>query len=223
MWSNGRNGEFTDPMGQESTVKSTTIAEVKALGIDEGSPIFHTMVKFMSRLDEFEERMFGAPIATSAHAAHVSKLAPVSGQPQNERLSYCYFDQYGKLIFRKRPELVSSAPETNRTNSGGVSTILPAVTYTPNSVCTPRTDDGTAAPHASLPCITVLFDSSKSSSIVPMPEASRDASQTDSQKFINRFWKSKEAELDMQATQDGDAHPLPCNKTLSMAETLKDK
>jgi hypothetical protein len=57
--------------------------------------------------------------------------------------------------------------------------------------------------------------------MVPMPEASCDASQTDSQKFINRFWKSKEAELDMQATQDGDAHPLPCNKTLSMAETLK--
>ena len=23
----------------------------------------------------------------------------------------------------------------------------------------------------------------------------------------------------MQATHDGDAHPLPCNKTLSMAET----
>ena len=25
----------------------------------------------------------------------------------------------------------------------------------------------------------------------------------------------------MQATHDGDAHPLPCKKTLSMAETLE--
>ena len=57
--------------------------------------------------------------------------------------------------------------------------------------------------------------------MVPMSEASCDASQTDSQKFINQFWKSKEAELDMQATHDGDVHPLSCNKTLSMAETLE--
>jgi hypothetical protein len=55
----------------------------------------------------------------------------------------------------------------------------------------------------------------------PMPEASCETSQTDSQKFINRFWKSKEAKLDMQAMHDGDAHHLPCNKTLSMAETLE--
>jgi hypothetical protein len=57
--------------------------------------------------------------------------------------------------------------------------------------------------------------------MVPMPEASCDASQSNSQKFINRFLKSKEAELDMQATHDGDTHPLPCNKTLFMAETLE--
>jgi hypothetical protein len=38
---------------------------------------------------------------------------------------------------------------------------------------------------------------------------------------MNQFSKSKETELDMQATHDGDAHPLPCNKTLSMAETLE--
>jgi len=31
----------------------------------------------------------------------------------------------------------------------------------------------------------------------------------------------KKAELDMQATHDGDVHPLPCNKTRSMAETLE--
>jgi hypothetical protein len=48
-------------MGQESIVKSATIAEVKALGIDEDSPLFHTMVKLTSRLDELEERKFGAP------------------------------------------------------------------------------------------------------------------------------------------------------------------
>jgi hypothetical protein len=54
-----------------------------------------------------------------------------------------------------------------------------------------------------------------------MPETSCDASQTDSQKFINRFWKTKVAKLDMQATHDGDAYPSPCNKTLSMAETLE--
>jgi hypothetical protein len=48
-----------------------------------------------------------------------------------------------------------------------------------------------------------------------------DTSQTDSYKFINQFWKSKVAKLDMQATHDGDAHPLPYNKTLSMAKTLE--
>jgi hypothetical protein len=31
----------------------------------------------------------------------------------------------------------------------------------------------------------------------------------------------KKAKLDMQAMHDGDAHPLPCKKTLSMAETLE--
>jgi len=57
--------------------------------------------------------------------------------------------------------------------------------------------------------------------MVPMPEASCDTSQSGSQKNINRFWKLKVAELDMQATHDGNAHPSPCNKTLSMAKTLE--
>jgi hypothetical protein len=65
MWNNGRSGEFTGPMGHESIVKYTTIAEVKALGIDEDSPLFHTMVKLMTTLGELEEIKFGAPIATS--------------------------------------------------------------------------------------------------------------------------------------------------------------
>ena len=117
--------------------------------------------------------------------------------------------------------MVSSVPETDRTNSGGVSTILPTATYTPNLVCTSQTDDGTTTSHASLPYIIVLSNSPKTLCMVPMPEASHDASQTNSQKIINRFWKSKEAKLDMQATHDGDAHALPCNKTLSMAKTLE--
>ena len=50
MWNNDRSGEFTGPMGQESIVKYTTIAEVNALGLDEDSPLFHTMVKLISRL-----------------------------------------------------------------------------------------------------------------------------------------------------------------------------
>jgi hypothetical protein len=236
MWKNGRNGEFTGSMGQARIV---TIAKVKAHGSTKDSPLYHVMNKIMSKFDELEEMMFGAPIVTLPHVAHTSELAPAFCQPQYERpfhyyldqhvrfvydnqselassapktdrdtsggvstklhaerphyfdqhgrvvlksqsklassapktdranlggastishgkrLSYCYFDQDGKLIFRKKSELVSSALETDRTNSGGVSTILPTATYTPNSVCTSQTDDGIAAPHASLPHIMV--------------------------------------------------------------------
>jgi hypothetical protein len=264
MWNNGSSGEFTGSIGQASIIKSTTIAEVKAHGSTEDSPLFHVMNKIISKFDELEEMMFGAPIVILPHVAHTSESVPAISQPQYERpfhyhldqhgrfvydnqselassapktdransrgvstiphgkrLSYCYFDQDDKLIFRKKPKLVSSAPEIDRTNSGRVSTILPAVTYTPNSVCTSQTDDGTSTPHASLPHIMVLPNSPKSSCMTPMPEASCDASQTDPQKFINRFWKSKKAKLNMQATHDRDAHPLPCKKTLSMAETLE--
>jgi hypothetical protein len=91
------------------------------------------------------------------------------------------------LFFRKKPELVFSTSETVRTNSLGVSNILPTTTYTPNLVCTSQTDDGIAAPHASLPLIMVLSDSLKSLSMTPMPEASCDVSQTNSQKIINWF------------------------------------
>ena len=217
MWNNGRNGEFTDPMGQEILVRSTTITKLKVHGISEDSPLFYIMIKIMSEFDELEERMVGTPIATSPHAAHISESAPAFSQPQYERpfcyysyqcgrqselvssapetdransggattipsgkrLSYCHIDHNGKLIFRKKPELVSTAPETDRTNSEGVSTILPDATYTSNSVCTYRIDDRTAAPLASLPRITALSGSPKSSSMVQMPEASCDASQND--------------------------------------------
>jgi hypothetical protein len=63
MWSNGRNAEFNDAMGQGSIIKSTTIFEIKACEIAEGSPLFHTINKLMSKFDELEGRMsFVAPI-----------------------------------------------------------------------------------------------------------------------------------------------------------------
>jgi hypothetical protein len=114
----------------------------------------------------------------------MANLGGTSIIPHGKRLSYCYFNQDGKLIFRKKPELVSSTPKTDRTNFGGVSTILPIATYTPNSVCTSQTDDETTTPHASLPRIMVLLNSPKSSCMTLMPEASCDASQTDSQKNL---------------------------------------
>ena len=126
MWKNGRSGEFTGPMGQESIIKSTTIAEVKALGIDEDSPLCHTMVKLMSRLNELEERKLGASIATSPHAAYISESAPAFIQPQYERPFHYYLDQHGRFIFYNQSELASSAPKTDRANSRGVNTKLPA-------------------------------------------------------------------------------------------------
>ena len=75
MWSNGRNGEFTDPMSQEILVRSTTITKLKVHGITEDCPLFFVMIKIMSEFDKLEERMFGAPIVTLPHAAHISELA----------------------------------------------------------------------------------------------------------------------------------------------------
>ena len=114
-------------------------------------------------------------LASSAPETDRANLGGASTIPPSKRLSYCYIDPNGKIIFRKQPELVSLVPETDKTNSGGVSTILPTATYTPNSVCTSQTDDGTTSPHASLPNITVLSDSPKSSNMDPMPEASCNA------------------------------------------------
>ena len=119
-------------------------------------------------------------LASSAPETDRAHLGGANTIPPGKRLSYCYIDQNGKIIFRKQPELVSLVPETDKTNSGGVSTILPAATYTPNSVRTSRTDDETIAPHASLHHIMVLSNSPKLLCMVPMPEASCHASQTDS-------------------------------------------
>jgi hypothetical protein len=112
-------------MGHGSIVTSTP-AEVKTSGITEGSPLFHAMNKFMSKFNKLEERMFGAPFATSSHAAYISKLAPAFSQPQYERPFHNYYDQYGRLVFDNQSELASSAHETDRANSGGASTIPPS-------------------------------------------------------------------------------------------------
>jgi len=160
-------------------------------------------------------------MTSSACETDRDNLGEASTIPPGMRLSYYYFDQNCKLVSRKKPILVPLAPETDKTNSRGVSTVLSTATYTPNSVCTSQIDDRVAAPHALLPHITVLSNSPKSSSMAPMHEVLCETSQTDSQKVINQFWKSKVVELDMQAMHDRDAHPSPCYKTLSMAKTLE--
>ena len=70
MWNNGRNGEFIGPLGQESIVKYAIIAEVKAHGSTEDSLLFHAMNRIMSKFDELEERIFGAPVVTLPHDAY---------------------------------------------------------------------------------------------------------------------------------------------------------
>ena len=126
MWNNGRNDEFTGPMGQESIIKSTIIAEVKAQGSTEDSLLFHAINKIMSKFYELEERMLGAPIVTLPHAAHTSESAPAFSQPQYERAFHYYLDHHSMFVSDNQSELASSAPETNRVNSGGVSTKLSA-------------------------------------------------------------------------------------------------
>jgi hypothetical protein len=124
MWNNGRNSEFTDLMGQESIVKSPTIAEVKAHGSIKDSPLFHIMNKIMSKFDELEERMFDAPIVTLPHAAHTSESAPAFSQPQYERPFHYDLDQHDRFVSDNQSELASSAPKTDRANLGGVTTKL---------------------------------------------------------------------------------------------------
>jgi len=119
MWNNGFNGEFIGPMGQESIVKSTTRPEVKASGIAGGSPLFHIMNKLMSKFNDLEERMFGAPIAILPHVTYTSESPLAFSQPQYERPFYYYFDQCGRLIFENQSELAFSMPETDRANSRG--------------------------------------------------------------------------------------------------------
>ena len=81
MWNNGRNNKFTDPMGQEILVRSTTITKLKVHGISEDSSLFYTMVKMNSTFDKLEEGMFGTPITTSPHVAHTGESALTFSQP----------------------------------------------------------------------------------------------------------------------------------------------
>jgi len=60
-----------------------------------------------------------------------TSLGEANTIPPGMRLSYCYFDQNSKLVFRKKHVLVPLAPETDKTNSRGVSTIPPTSTYRP--------------------------------------------------------------------------------------------
>jgi hypothetical protein len=92
-------------MGQRSVIKSTTIAKVKAHGFTEDSPLSHSMIKLMSKFNELEERMFGTPIVTSPHDAHVSESAPAFSQPQYERPFHYCFDQYGRIAFDNQSEI----------------------------------------------------------------------------------------------------------------------
>jgi hypothetical protein len=103
MWNNGRNGEFTNPIGQESAVNSTTIVEIKAHGSTEDSPLFHVMNKIMSKFDELEERMFGAPSVTLPHVAHTSESALTFSQPRYKRPFHYYLDQRGKFFMIINP------------------------------------------------------------------------------------------------------------------------
>ena len=125
MWNNGHNGEFTSPMRDEILVMSTTIAKLKVDGITKDYPFFYTMVKMNSPFDKLEKGIFGTPITTSPHVRYASELAPAFNQPQYERPFYYYFDQHGKLISKSQSKLASSAPETDRANSRGASTIPP--------------------------------------------------------------------------------------------------
>ena len=68
-------------MGQESIVKSTIIAKVKSLGSIEDSPLLHALNKILFKFDELEERIFGAPIVTLPHAAHISESVLAFSQP----------------------------------------------------------------------------------------------------------------------------------------------
>ena len=97
-----------------------------ARGITEDSPPFDIMIKTRSKFDKLEERMFSTHIATLPHAAHINESASAFSQPQYERSFHYYLDQHSMFVSDNQYELASSAPETNKVNSGGVSTKLSA-------------------------------------------------------------------------------------------------
>ena len=117
MWNNGRNGEFTSPMGEEILVRSTTIAKLKVDGITKDSLLLYTMVKLSFAFDKLVEGMFGTSITTSPHIAHTNESALAFSQPQYERPFDYYLDEHGRFVFDNQSELTSFAPETERANS----------------------------------------------------------------------------------------------------------
>jgi hypothetical protein len=65
------------------------------------------MNKIMSKFDELEQRMLGAPIVTLPHAAHTSELAPAFSQPQYERPFHYDLDQHGRFVSDNQSKLAS--------------------------------------------------------------------------------------------------------------------
>jgi hypothetical protein len=63
------------------------------------------MNKIMSKFDELEERMFGAPNVTLPHAAYISELASAFSQPQYERPFHYDLNQHSRFVFDNQSEL----------------------------------------------------------------------------------------------------------------------
>jgi hypothetical protein len=76
IWNNRFKGDFIDSMGQGNIIMSTPRLEVKASGITEDSPLYHAINMFMSKFDELEGKMFGAPVAALPHDAYTSGSGP---------------------------------------------------------------------------------------------------------------------------------------------------
>ena len=59
---------------------STSKPKVKASGIIKDSPLYHAINMLMSRFDELEKRMFGAPFVTLPYDAYTSVSAPFASK-----------------------------------------------------------------------------------------------------------------------------------------------
>jgi hypothetical protein len=98
--------------------------------------------------------------------------ARAASRSQYGRLFHYHYNK-NEYAYANQSKLASSASEADRANLGRASTILSTATYTPNSVNVSHTDDGTAAPCASLPHLRVFSNSPKSPSLISLPDASR--------------------------------------------------
>lgn len=116
-------------------------------------------------MDELEERIFGALIVTLPHIAYTSESVVLISQTLIWKAISLSLRSKICLQLLIRFKFASSTPETNRASLRGVIAILPIATYRIN-LC------------ALLHHIMVLFDSSKSLSMIPMPKASCVTSET---------------------------------------------